>query len=185
METAMVRRESTTADGIQSHVTHTVKTARRSRAQGLTNEPSSAVATDGAHDTGKVYSATDVAPGAPPTPAGHPRSAAVESAGGIVQPSGRQGTLPASVPPAEAPASTQVHQAEVKQRSVNAPSLPVQTIESVVEKERHAALRDVARPPQVRIGQVNVIVEAPAAPQRQSSPATTDDLSSRLFLRSL
>ena len=188
VEAAAIRRKSTTTDGIHSQVVHTAKTARRTMARGLVNEPSAAVVADGTNDSGKVYPATDIAPGAPPTPGGHSRSTAVESAGGIFQPPGHQGTLPASSPPTEVPDSaweaTRVHQAEMKQRSVNAPSLPARII-SAVEKERQAAPRNVARPPQVRIGQVNVIVEAPAAPQRQSQPATADDFSSRLFLRSL
>ena len=43
----------------------------------------------------------------------------------------------------------------------------------------------IARSPQVRIGQVNVIVEAATAPRPPSPPARAEDLSSRLFLRGL
>jgi len=43
----------------------------------------------------------------------------------------------------------------------------------------------VSRAPQVQIGQVNVIIEAPAAPPPQSPSIQAEDLSSRLFLRSL
>jgi hypothetical protein len=50
---------------------------------------------------------------------------------------------------------------------------------------QHESQPTVSRAPQVRIGQVNVIVEAPAAPPPQPPITQTGPLSSRLFLRSL
>ena len=61
-----------------------------------------------------------------------------------------------------------------------APSPPAMT--SIVRGDAQNA---VSRAPQVRIGQVNVIVEAAAAPKPQTPSMQTEDLTSRLFLRSL
>ena len=64
---------------------------------------------------------------------------------------------------------------------VAAPSIPPLSAQTPQNESQRAA----PRTPQVRIGQVNVIVEAPAAPRPQSQVTPAGPLSSRLFLRSL
>ena len=83
------------------------------------------------------------------------------------------------------PGPSRVHQAEVKPGSVTVPTQPDRRVESWLARERQTRSRSVVQTPQVRIGQVNVIVEAPATPPRQSQTAAADDASGWLFLRSL
>lgn len=87
-------------------------------------------------------------------------------------------TVPSTpfTPPAQPRRAAQAHAAPVV-----VPSVPLSSAPAL----QHASQRAVPRAPQVRIGQVNVIIEAPAAPRPQSPVTQTGNLSSRLFLRSL
>jgi hypothetical protein len=79
-------------------------------------------------------------------------------------------------PPAQPRREAQAHAVLVA-----APSMPPPSAQTPQNESQRA----VPRTPQVRIGQVNVIVEAPAAPRPQPQVTQTGPLSSRLFLRSL
>jgi hypothetical protein len=110
-----------------------------------------------------------------------PEAAASESTGLTTPTAGHRGTgRPPSVAATETrtsgPAPTL--RSDASQRGVPATGNRVTGAEKTPAPARRAA-----GPPQVRIGQVNVIVEVPAAPQ--SRPAVTDDAAGLLFLRSL
>lgn len=195
VEATELRRKSTTAaatDPAVSHASHRERSLAESKVPAEHSSPSAAVGSD-AGGGEQVYAAADVVMAARSTPGGHTPSAAVESVGERHQPSGQPGAFQPSISPSEARAVQsgsaaqpgQVHQAEVNHRGVDGKALSAQMIESAVEQGRRSVSSSVAKPPQVRIGQVNVIVEAPAAPARQSPSTVTEDLSSRLFLRSL
>jgi hypothetical protein len=72
-------------------------------------------------------------------------------------------------------------EAQARAIPVAAPSIPPPSAQT----SQNESQRAVPRTPQVRIGQVNVIVEAPAAPRPQPQVTQAGPLSSRLFLRSL
>ena len=84
------------------------------------------------------------------------------------------------------PAEEQAFSVPVIAGAVEQVPLPARPITPMVAEQPHSGLASRAAPSQVRIGQVNVIVEVPAKPARAPTPASTDnDLASRTFLRSL
>jgi hypothetical protein len=137
-----------------------------------------------------IDSVINLADDAPAVPIGHPLSDYVETAGSRVRSSpGSDGNQPTAQTDPESPYSVpdpaRTPQTETKHSGAMAPPLPVQANQSGLSAEGRTPAHSLARPPQVHIGQVNVIVEAPASPQRQSQAAASDDSSSWLMLRSL
>lgn len=127
-----------------------------------------------------------------PTAQGSPQRGATEA--DTVQAGHMEQAVTPPLPATPEPATTSAAGGRVEtagsRRELQTPAAPVTpSIPAPSTRLRptppYDSQRAAPQAPQVRIGQVNVIVEAPAAPRPQSQVTQTDNLSSRLFLRGL